>query len=163
MGRGRPAARPVRPRLSLRRRGAPPGQPLQENWISRAGSEDFARLVDYRDDYQPGRRRFDIGQRTRFELLPMAVAALRKLTTWRVDNVAAALKQVTGQLAVATADLCLTPLPADQRGRARRSRLKELTVVATKCRRDRPSMRTSPNSTPTSNPGGMRQSYALGL
>ncbi|HEY3088902.1 MAG TPA: hypothetical protein VGJ59_12655 [Jatrophihabitantaceae bacterium] len=116
MGRGRPAARPVRPRLPLRRRGAPPGQPLQENWISRAGSEDFARLVDYRDDYRPGSRRFDIGQRTRFELLPMAVAALRQPTTWRVDNVAAALEQVTGQLAVAAANLSLTPLPADQRG-----------------------------------------------
>ena len=25
-------------------------QPLEENWIWRAGSEDFARLVDYRDD-----------------------------------------------------------------------------------------------------------------
>lgn len=91
------------------------GRPLEENWISRAGSEDFARLVDYRDDYQPGSRRFDIGQRTHFELMPMAVAALRQLATWQVDNITAALKQVTGQLAAATTDLGLTPLPADQR------------------------------------------------
>jgi selenocysteine lyase/cysteine desulfurase len=33
-----------------------------------------------------------------------------------VDNVAAALRQVTGQLAAAAADLGLNPLPADQRG-----------------------------------------------
>jgi len=92
------------------------GQPVEENWISRAGSEDFARLVDYRNDYQPGSRRFDVGQRTHFELMPMAVAALRQLTTWQVDNIAAALTEVTGQLAVAAADLGLTPLPADQRG-----------------------------------------------
>jgi len=92
------------------------GQPVEENWISRAGSDDFARLVDYRDDYQPGSRRFDVGQRTHFELMPMAVAALRQLTTWQVDNIAAALTEVTGQLAVAAADLGLTPLPADQRG-----------------------------------------------
>ena len=92
------------------------GQPVEENWISRAGSEDFARLVDYRNDYQPGSRRFDVGQRTHFELMPMAVAALRQLTTWQVDNIAAALTQVTDQLAVAAAEFGLTPLPADQRG-----------------------------------------------
>ena len=44
------------------------GEPLEQNWILRAGSEDFARLVDYRDEYQPGARRFDVGQRTKFEL-----------------------------------------------------------------------------------------------
>ena len=31
------------------------------NWIGRAGSEDFASLVDYHDAYQPGARRFDVG------------------------------------------------------------------------------------------------------
>ena len=55
------------------------GEPLEENWILRAGSEDFARLVDYRDDYQPGARRFDVGQRTKFELTPMAIAALEQI------------------------------------------------------------------------------------
>ena len=55
------------------------GVPIEQNWIARAGSEDFARLVDYRDEYQPGARRFDVGQRTEFELVPMAVAALEQL------------------------------------------------------------------------------------
>ena len=52
------------------------GEPVEQNWIVRDGSEDFARLVDYRDGYQPGARRFDVGQRTKFELVPMAIAAL---------------------------------------------------------------------------------------
>ncbi len=55
------------------------GEPLEQNWILRAGSEDFARLVDYRDDYQPGARRFDMGQRSSFQLVPMAIAALEQL------------------------------------------------------------------------------------
>lgn len=38
-------------------------EPIEQNWIGRAGSEDFARLVDYRDEYQPGARRFDVGHR----------------------------------------------------------------------------------------------------
>jgi len=72
------------------------GTPLEENWIVRAGSEDFARLVDYRDAYQPGARRFDQGQRTAFELTPMAVAATAQLLAWGVPRVAAHLARITG-------------------------------------------------------------------
>jgi selenocysteine lyase/cysteine desulfurase len=74
------------------------GVPLEENWISRLGSEDFGALVDYQDRYQPGARRFDVGQRTHFEATPMAVAALRQLLDWEVERVAATLGQVTGRI-----------------------------------------------------------------
>ena len=53
------------------------GRPLEFNWIGRTGSEDFASLVDYHDAYQPGARRFDVGERSNIALMPMAVAALR--------------------------------------------------------------------------------------
>ncbi|MDT7565552.1 MAG: hypothetical protein QOG76_4176 [Pseudonocardiales bacterium] len=65
------------------------GEPIEQNWIVRDGSQDFARLVDYRDEYQPGARRFDVGQRTKFELLPMAIAALEQLHAWQVPRIAA--------------------------------------------------------------------------
>jgi selenocysteine lyase/cysteine desulfurase len=74
------------------------GVPLEENWISRLGSEDFGALVDYQDRYQPGARRFDVGQRTHFETTPAAVAALRQLLDWEVPRVAATLGQVTGRI-----------------------------------------------------------------
>jgi selenocysteine lyase/cysteine desulfurase len=74
------------------------GVPLEENWISRLGSEDFGALVDYQDRYQPGARRFDVGQRSHFETTPMAVAALRQLLDWEVERVAATLGQVTGRI-----------------------------------------------------------------
>ncbi|RSS80669.1 aminotransferase class V-fold PLP-dependent enzyme [Streptomyces sp. WAC06614] len=77
------------------------GRPLEENWIQRRGAEDFARLVDYRSDYAPGARRFDVGQRTAFELTPMAVAALEQLTQWTVARVAATLATVTDRIAAA--------------------------------------------------------------
>ena len=64
------------------------GRPLEENWISRLGSQDFAALVDYQDCYQPGAGRFDVGQRTHLETTPMAVAALRQLLDWGVPRVA---------------------------------------------------------------------------
>jgi selenocysteine lyase/cysteine desulfurase len=74
------------------------GVPLEENWISRLGSQDFAALVDYQDRYQPGARRFDVGQRTHFETTPMAVAALRQLLDWEVPRVAATLRLTTGRI-----------------------------------------------------------------
>jgi selenocysteine lyase/cysteine desulfurase len=74
------------------------GVPLEENWISRLGSEDFGALVDYQDRYQPGARRFDVGERTHFETTAMAVAALRQLLDWEVARVAATLGRVTGRI-----------------------------------------------------------------
>jgi selenocysteine lyase/cysteine desulfurase len=91
-------------------------EPIEQNWINRAGSQDFARLVDYRDDYQPGARRFDVGQRTKFELVPMAIAALEQLTAWGVGTVAERLAAVTATVAERTSPLGLTPNPAAQRG-----------------------------------------------
>ena len=74
------------------------GVPLEENWISRLGSEDFSALAGYQDRYQPGARRFDVGQRTCFETTPMAVAALRQLLDWEVPRVAATLGRITGRI-----------------------------------------------------------------
>lgn len=74
------------------------GVPLEENWISRRGSQDFGGLVDYQDGYQPGARRFDVGQRTHFETTSMATAALRQLLDWEVPRIAATLGQVTGRI-----------------------------------------------------------------
>ena len=92
------------------------GQALEQNWILRADSEDFARLVDYRDELQPGARRYDVGQRTNFELTPMAVAALEQVLDWSVERIASTLSERTAQLAALARDLGLAPLPDAQRG-----------------------------------------------
>ncbi|MGH9261264.1 MAG: aminotransferase class V-fold PLP-dependent enzyme, partial [Acidimicrobiales bacterium] len=74
------------------------GRPLEENWIARAGAEDFSALVDYRDEYQPGARRFDQGQRTLLELTPMAIAALEQIHEWGVERIGAALGATTAAI-----------------------------------------------------------------
>jgi selenocysteine lyase/cysteine desulfurase len=91
------------------------GESLEQNWIARAGSEDFARLVDYRDDYQPGARRFDMGQRSSFQLVPMAIAALEQLLEWEVPRIAATLAEVHAALAERVAAIGLEPVPAPMR------------------------------------------------
>lgn len=63
------------------------GEPIEETWIGRAGSEDFRGLVDYRDAYQSGAARFDVGERSNFILLPMVIAALEQLGEWGAPRI----------------------------------------------------------------------------
>lgn len=58
------------------------GIPLEENWLNRAGSEQFGGLVEYRDEYQPGSLRYDVGGRSNFTLMPMLDAALEHVLDW---------------------------------------------------------------------------------
>ena len=83
------------------------GRPLEENWIVREGAEDFAALVDYPESYQPGARRFDVGQRTAFELTPMAIAALEQLSAWTVPAIAVTLRAKTTRITAAARELGL--------------------------------------------------------
>lgn len=53
------------------------GEPLEETWIARKGSEDFQKLIDYAEEYAGGATRYDGGQRSDFILLPMLSAALQ--------------------------------------------------------------------------------------
>ena len=65
------------------------GRPLEETWLGRRGSENFAGLVDYEDEYQPGAARFDMGGRSSFVYMPMLIAALQMLLGWGPENVQA--------------------------------------------------------------------------
>lgn len=67
------------------------GVPLEENWLNRKGSQDFSRLVDYQNDYQPGARRFDVGESSNFILSPVVKASLSQLLEWGVENIARTL------------------------------------------------------------------------
>ena len=91
------------------------GRPLEHNWIARAGSEDFARLIEYQDSYQPGARRFDVGERSNFALLPVGMAGLEQLLAWGVDRIAATLAAKTAAIAERAAALGLAAGPAHLR------------------------------------------------
>lgn len=74
------------------------GEPLEETWIGRAGSENFKDLVNYRDDYQPGAARYDVGERTNFALMPMAIAALEQVLEWQPARIQDYCAALTGDL-----------------------------------------------------------------
>lgn len=92
------------------------GQALEQNWIARAGSEDFARLVNYRDEYQSGARRFDMGERSNFTLMPLLQEALRQVGEWGIENIAETLNHINSQLSQICRDAGFNPIPDQHRG-----------------------------------------------
>jgi selenocysteine lyase/cysteine desulfurase len=74
------------------------GTPIEFPWINREGSEDFAQLVNYRSTFQPGARRFDVGERSNFILLPMAIVALQQILQWGVPMIDITLRELTTQI-----------------------------------------------------------------
>ena len=61
--------------------------PIERSWMNRAGAEDFARLTEYRAEYQPGARRFDVGEKANPPLLMGAAEALDMIDDWGVANI----------------------------------------------------------------------------
>ena len=68
--------------------------PLEESWLMRSGSENFARLVDYEDRYAQGMRRFDTSLRANPTLIAMLEAACRLLIDWQPGRVRDYLLQI---------------------------------------------------------------------
>jgi selenocysteine lyase/cysteine desulfurase len=91
------------------------GEPIEHNWINRRGSENFAALVDYEDAYGPGARRYDVGERSNFALLPMANEALRQILAWGVPNVAEALGGLTGLIEKEARERGMEAVPSERR------------------------------------------------
>lgn len=63
------------------------GIPIEENWINRLHSEDFAGLVDYEEAYQPGSQRYGMGEQSQFILAPMLLQALKQINDWGPGNI----------------------------------------------------------------------------
>jgi selenocysteine lyase/cysteine desulfurase len=87
------------------------GRPLEENWIQRANARDFASLILYTDRYDEGARRFDMGERSNFALLPAATRAIKQLLEWGVAEISETAGALNRQLAAAAAELGFSSPP----------------------------------------------------
>jgi len=63
------------------------GKPVEENWINRLHSENFAGLVNYESNYQPGALRYEVGEHSNFILLPMLLEALKQINQWKPKSI----------------------------------------------------------------------------
>jgi selenocysteine lyase/cysteine desulfurase len=93
------------------------GAPIEHNWINRRGSEDFSGLVAYEDAFQPGARRYDVGERSNFVLLPMANEALRQILDWGVENVSETIGELTDLIEEQARERNIEAIPAKRRAR----------------------------------------------
>ncbi|MCA6078589.1 aminotransferase class V-fold PLP-dependent enzyme [Fulvivirga sedimenti] len=78
------------------------GTPVEENWINRKNSSDFKGLVNYQSEYETGAIRFEVGEHSNFNLVPMLLKALRQVNEFTPQYI----QSYTGQLIESTiADL----------------------------------------------------------
>ena len=74
------------------------GTPIEEAWMDRDGAEDFSRLADFTDSYQPGARRFDMSEKSSFSNIAGALAALQTLEEWGVTTISETLSAINSRI-----------------------------------------------------------------
>jgi len=93
------------------------GNPIEHNWINRRGSQDFSGLADYQEAFQPGARRYDVGERSNFALLPMAAEALRQLIDWEVQTISETIGTLTDLIEEKAKEHGIGTIPKERRAR----------------------------------------------
>ena len=71
------------------------GSPLENNWISHEGSEDFSNLVNYNEKFKPKSARYDMGESSNFVFTPMLSEAIRQLIIWTPTAIQEYCKTIT--------------------------------------------------------------------
>ena len=74
------------------------GCPVEETWMSREGSDDFASLVSQGSAHRPGAARYDVGESANFVLVPMLIAALEQILEWSAEEIAAYVLRLRDEL-----------------------------------------------------------------
>jgi len=78
--------------------------PLEQGWIQRANSRDFSSLILYSEEYDGGARRFDMGERSNFALVPAAIRGMEQLLDWGVAEISETSGAMNQRLASAAAE-----------------------------------------------------------
>ena len=73
-------------------------RPLEESWLSRENAEDFSALVIYNDNYQIGARKFEMGEKGIPTILPGAIAALKQIKEWGIENISESIGDINDEL-----------------------------------------------------------------
>ncbi len=63
------------------------GDPLEEYWINKVKSDDFAKLTTYQDEYRNKAHRYSMGEQSNLILAPMMAEGLRQVLEWGVENI----------------------------------------------------------------------------
>lgn len=97
------------------------GRPLEANSFDHSGSQGgqewHGGTLQYPRQWSPGARRFDMGERSNFALIPMAAAALRQILEWGAEDVNRSLAALNDTICDGAARLGFAvPAPAARSG-----------------------------------------------
>lgn len=74
------------------------GTPLEESWMTRSNAQNFSSLTNYVDDYAAGAGRYNVGEFSNFNLLPMLNAAVEQILKWSPANIQSYCEQLSQPL-----------------------------------------------------------------
>lgn len=92
------------------------GVPIEENWITRKDSDQFAGLVEYKDDYRPGAFRYNMGEMSNFTMVPMLLEALKQVNAWTPEGIQEYCASISANALNRLEAAGFRIPPADQRG-----------------------------------------------
>lgn len=90
------------------------GRPLEDHYFHRLNAAGHEGRLEHIEAYAPGAGRFDMGERSNFIILPMAIAALRQLSAWTVPGVQQRIAGIAGSILSGAAPLGYRAAPPDQ-------------------------------------------------
>ena len=91
------------------------GNPIENNWMNRLDSENFANLVNYQNEYQAGSIRYEVGESANFILTPMLTEAIRQVNAWGPENIQAYCKSIAQEAQLELSDLGFELEPSEYR------------------------------------------------
>ncbi len=95
------------------------GVPLETSWTARKdcqlGHDWRDNVLHYREGWHKGARRFDVGERANFVLVPMAEEGLRYILKWGVPRIHATIAEITEEIIARSEKLGLFAPPASSR------------------------------------------------
>lgn len=71
------------------------GNPIEENWTNRLGSENLSNLTNYESEYKPLANRYSVGQHGSFIYIQMQIAALTQLLEWNPEAIQKYCNKIT--------------------------------------------------------------------
>ena len=80
------------------------GDPIEDNWMNRLHSENFAGLTQYQEAYQPKAARYTVGESSNFVLIPMLAAALEQVLEWNPTRIQSYCKALISNIVPAIRD-----------------------------------------------------------
>jgi selenocysteine lyase/cysteine desulfurase len=71
------------------------GVPVEESWINRIESDNFAGLLAYKTKYRPKAQRYNVGEYSQFIQIPMLHKALTQILEWGPANIQSYCRSIT--------------------------------------------------------------------